>query len=294
MKVMIVGAGGFLGRHLLHRLESKGHNVLAVSSSQAGGIDPGTGLLPPHFHIPPDVGAVVYLAQSPRIRELPESAAHLMAVNTHAAIHVATEARRVGVPRLLYASTGNVYRPSFAPLRETDPLRRDDWYALSKIHAEEALALFRADLDITMIRLFGIYGPGQSQRIVPNIIDAVVHGREITLEGNPVDPADHDGLRISLLYVDDAVEIFGRLLESTRIDTLNVASDVSVSLRTLAESVARAVRVEPNLRRIDRFRTGDLIADVSRLRSILNPTFTPLQIALEHVLSATSGANCVR
>ncbi len=94
-------------------------------------------------------------------------------VNVHSAVAIAEHARRAGAKRFVYASTGNVYAAGFAPFSEAAPVRRDDWYALSKVHAEEALALFRPQLDVVIARLFGVYGPGQKGRLVPNLLASV-------------------------------------------------------------------------------------------------------------------------
>jgi nucleoside-diphosphate-sugar epimerase len=59
--------------------------------------------------------------------------------------------------------------PVFVPIRKQTPLYRDEWYPLSKLHAEEALSLYRRYMDVIIVRPFGIYGPGQKDWLVPNL-----------------------------------------------------------------------------------------------------------------------------
>ena len=136
---------------------------------------------------------VYYLAQSPRYRQTPEQSAHLFAVNCVAATQAAEAARRAGVNRFIYASTGNVYQSSFLPLAETAPVRRDNWYALSKVMGEDALALYRPYLDITIARIFGVYGPQQTDKLVPMIAERIKARLPIFLDKNPHNAADLRG-----------------------------------------------------------------------------------------------------
>jgi nucleoside-diphosphate-sugar epimerase len=277
MRVLVVGSGGFIGRRLVARLLSASIDVRQATSQQSGGIDPATGLLSPSFAVPAGTSAVVYLAQSPHYRQTPTLAQHLLNVNVVSAVRVAELARAAGVRHFLYASTGSVYAPSFEPLVETAPVRRDGWYSLSKVMAEEALALFRNDLDMTVVRPFGVYGPGQSSMLVARLIAAVGSGEEITLQRHPHAADDRDGLRISLCYVDDAVRILESLVHGAGPPVLNLAGPKAVSIRELAETIGQVLGRSPKLQLVDRVREGDLIADISRLRTAVSALeFTPL------------------
>ncbi len=229
---------------------------------------------------------MVYLAQSPHYRKTPEMAGHLLRVNGTAAVETADLARRAGVDRFIYASTGSVYAPSFAPLAETSPLRRDRWYPLSKVHAEEALALFRDDLNLTVLRPFGMYGPGQTTMLVPHLVRLVAKGDEVFIDQNPGDAADQDGLRISLCYVDDAAEIVRRLLERQGPDVLNLAGPRAVSIREIAQQIGAEMNREPNFVMADRERETDLVADLTLLNHTVAPKFTDLEIGIRETLKA--------
>jgi nucleoside-diphosphate-sugar epimerase len=283
VKVAIVGSGGFIGRHLVNALQEKGVAVLPFSSRNGTGLDPQTGQVSNDLRLN-GADAVVYLAQSPHNRKAPEMAAHMLRVNVVSAVEVAEQARRDGVGRFVYASTGSVYRAAFHPLAEGDPERGDDWYALTKLQGERALALFREYMDVHVLRLFGVYGPGQTGRLIPGLVRAVTTRRPVYVERNPIDPDDLSGLRLSLAYVDDVVRAMVRIGRDGGPDLLNVAGDEAVSVWTATMAIGEALGIEPVIEVADRFRTGDLVADVSRLKRYLDAPSTPFATGLQRTL----------
>lgn len=284
MKILIIGYKGFIGKHLFNHLKLLELEVYGVSSAEENGIDPKTGLLSENFSISPETDAVVYLAQSPHYRQVPEQASHLLNVNVVSAVKVATMARQAKVKQLIYTSTGNVYQPSFQPLTETSPLNRDNWYSLSKIHAEEALALFSNDMNITIARLFGVYGPSQTNKLIPNLIEKVQKDKNIFLARNPKDLDDLDGLKISLIYIDDLIKIITSiLLQHQKLDYINIAGNEVLTLRKIAETIGNFLDKLPNLEVIEEYRKFDLIADVQILNEI-NTNFTPFILGIEKTI----------
>jgi len=280
LKVTIIGSNGFLGMNLGEYLRREGVEVIGCSSTGGGGIDPRSGLFPDTFSIQRETDAVVYLAQSPYYRVNKTNLEHLWNVNVLSALRAGELSREANVKRFIYASTGNVYSPQFSPLSEDSPLRRDDWYVLSKIHAEEILSLFKRDLNITIMRLFGIYGTGQKDKIIPNIIKTVIQEQEVYVEKNPLNPDDHNGLRVSFCYIDDLVGIIAKLLYLDGPLVLNIAGEKGISIREVATSIASFVGKKVSVKVLDRVREGDLIADIALLKEVVCPQFTPLQQGL--------------
>jgi UDP-glucose 4-epimerase len=278
--VLIFGSGGFIGKNLQEYLRHQGISVLGVSSGDGSGVNPKTGLLPDNFSFPPMVDAVVYLAQSPYYRQANTNIEHLWNVNVISAVTAADISRRTKVKRFIYASTGNVYQPTFSPLGEDSALNRDNYYSLSKIHAEEILRLFKDDINITILRMFGIYGPGQKDKIIPNLINATRQKHEVYIEKNPLDPDDCNGLKVSLCYIDDLLRIFARLLYLDAPPVLNVSGEKPISIREVATSISSFLGKEVCFHVLDGNRQGDLIADISLLKKVLSPQFTSFQHGL--------------
>lgn len=275
MQVVVFGAGGYIGRHITEHLRQIGFNVICYSSASGNTFDLNTGLLADSANIPAGTNGVIYLSQSAYYRQMPEKAGHLWGVNVVSAIKAAEMARRAGVQRFIYASTGNVYAPSFLPLHEECPVRRDDWYALSKLHAEEVLALFRNDMSVTVARLFGVYGPSQTDKMVPNLAAAIRSGSPIKLAPNPDNELDTEGLKLSLCYIDDVVGIFSRLISQEGADVLNIAGLEALSIRDIALAIGDQLGIPPSFEIANQSRSFDLVADVTKLVGMFNPEFTP-------------------
>lgn len=292
MTVLVIGSGGYMGRHLMAGLSRAGLGARGTSSADGSGIDPESGLLPAAFAIPSGTTAVVYMAQSPRYREVPEQATHVLAVNTLSAVRAATLARAAGVRRFIYVSTGTVYAPTFAPIAEDAPVRRDSWYVLSKLHGEEALNLFRQDMEVIVVRPFGVYGPAQKGRMVPNLIDAVKNGRPVTLHPRKGMPEDIGGLRISLCYIDDATEILMRLVREGGPACLNLAGPEAVSVRSIAEAAGAVFGRPPVFEVSSSSRDTDLIADTRNLVTAMAPRFTSFSDGFDRAIHADGRAHC--
>src|SRR5690606_16351386 len=98
--------------------------------------------------------------------------------------------------------------PSFRHLNEESELNRQNWYSLSKIHGEELLSMFSDQIEINIIRPFGVYGPGQKNMLVPNIAQSILEERTVKLDmGVVASDSDNLGLRISLCPVESAIKI---------------------------------------------------------------------------------------
>lgn len=291
MKVLVVGAGGYIGQRVCRRLQADGHCVVRSSSGDGTGLDPISGRPGPRFRLPGGTAGVIYLAQSPYGGEMPARATAYFAANALSALEIAGRAAEAGVPRFLFASSGSVYVPSREPLTETAPVRRDEWYVLSKLYAEELLALCDGGMSVLSCRLFGVYGPGQTGRLVPNIIKRVKSGQPVDLQpAAQEDGHSTDGLRLSLLYIDDLARIMAQLLVSDIEGVLNVASPESMGVRQIADAVADALGTKAHFRVLDQHRLGDFVADIGRLQALLAPTFTPFSAGLDAVLREHRGS----
>ncbi len=285
MKVIVFGSGGYLGKRLVTRLAEEGIDSRGVSSLDGTGIEAATGLLPPDFELPDAAGAtVVYLSQSPRFRQVPAEAPHVMAVNSLSAVKAAVAASRAGARRFIYVSTGTVYGPSFQPLAEDSPVRRDNWYALTKLHGEEGISLFRDQLEVVIVRPFAIYGPAQTGRLVPNLVESIRAGRPITIQ-SPVGPrglagSEDGGLRISLCHIDDVVSIFLHLIRQGGPELLNLAGPEALSIREMAEAIGRRLEKAPVFEKGEVRREFDLVADLTRLNGVVRHSYLSFEEGL--------------
>ena len=265
MRVVVVGSRGFIGTALAKSLMRSGDDVICLSSSEEGGINPKTGLFEQSTGWADEADCFVHLSQSPALAAQPPDPAHGLAVNLVSAVQTAMEAIRVGASRLIYASSGSVYEPSFEPLTELSPLITDNWYAMSKVFAEQALRRFSGEIDICILRLFGVYGPKQQARLIPTLVNKISNQQAITLAPGSITDKNPSGFEISLTHVDDAVKIIEHIMLDGGCGTLNVAGDDVMSIKEISMILGERLSENPIFEIQENCRPGNLISDNSKL-----------------------------
>jgi nucleoside-diphosphate-sugar epimerase len=226
----------------------------------------------------PRVDAIVHLAQARDYADFPSSAGAVFAVAAAATQALLDHALRTGARRFVYASTGGLYAPSSQPLRETDaveiapgPLAH---YFASKRAGELLLAAYAGHLDVTAMRIFFCYGPGQSERmLMPRLARSILKGSPVTLQG------DH-GLRLNPIFVDDAAAIVAGLVERGTARVVNIAGPEVVTLEEIGHLLGRGLGVPPVFERDTAVVSPSMVADLDCLRSQVPLPETPPHVGL--------------
>lgn len=247
-RVLVTGAGGFIGSHLVERLLGEGALVRALvhynSLSSWGWLKEIPEELCSNLEVA--FGDVRDSEQMVEIVQGCEVIFHLAALisipysylapesfvdtNVRGSLNVLNAARRHGNIRIIHTSTSEVYgTPETVPITETHPLRAQSPYSASKIAADKLAESFyyTYGLPVTVLRPFNTYGPRQSARaVLPTILTQLLSGhREIRL--GALWP------RRDLTYVSDTVEGFLKAAENEqaigRVIQLGTGRDVSVS-----------------------------------------------------------------
>lgn len=297
MKVAIIGGQGFLGRSLAKMLSAKGIIPLIYDLAVASGNLP-TGaefypldIIKDDIVFPDDLAGVFYLSHSPYYKSFPENASHLFGVNAWGPVKAAEAALKTKCRFFCYSSTGSVYADSFEMLSENAPLRKDSPYATSKIAAEDALMLFNGKMTVNIVRIFGLFGPGQ-KRMLPFILENKIrNGEAVQLQPSVHEqPAETGGLKISFCYVDDAATCLSGLLQKvldggTVPAFINLGGSEAVSIKAFVSMMAKKMNKDAIFTVSDSKRPSDLIADISTLKKTLPISFTPLEKAIEMTVS---------
>jgi len=289
-RASLVGGSGFLGRALAAELVGRGWTVTIhdmLSPEVVGTSFATCDIAASASEFPAGTNAVIYLAQSPHYRDFPARAGNLFGVNTLGLVRAAEAAVRVGAKTLLYASTGNVYEPSFLAHAENDPLQRLEPYGLSKVMGEDVLGVFSGHLHAHAVRIFGLYGRGQRAMLPARIKESLE--KKIPIQLHPRNDRSaiegDEGIRISYCHVDNAAGILADLVNASMTNrvlppVLNLAGPDPISLRRFAETMGHCLGILPQFVISETPREFDLIADISLLRQTLNPSFTPFEAAM--------------
>ncbi len=296
-RVLVTGAGGFIGSHLTEALAREGCEVVAFLHYRSDG---SRGLLEEAapevqrqieyvagdirdaervrdacqgcqvvFHLAALIG-IPYSYQSPR---------SYLATNVTGTLNVLEAVRAQGVGRLVHTSTSECYGTArTVPMTEEHPLRAQSPYAASKIAGDMFANSYASSFDVPVVTLrpFNTYGPRQSARaIVPTIISQALAGDSVRL-GNTSAVRD-------LLFVDDTVAAFMAAAVASDVcgQTIHVGSGEGLAIAELArrilercglsecEVVADSSRLRPATSEVDQ-----LLCDPSLARQLLQWTPT--------------------
>ena len=271
-KILVTGADGFIGSHLVEHLVVQGFDVRAFvlynSFNTWGWLD----------HAPSEVrhsvevvagdirdpygvkvamrgcDVVLHLAALIAIPYSYHSPDTYVDTNVKGTLNVVQAARELGIERVVHTSTSEVYGTAlFVPITEEHPLQGQSPYSASKIGADQmALSFFSSfGTPVTVIRPFNTYGPRQSARaVIPTIITQIASGmREIKLG------ATHPTRDFN--FVKDTVRGFVSVAESDAAvgQVVNVASNFEISIADTAALIAEAMGADV-----------EFVCDAERLR----------------------------
>lgn len=252
MNILITGSSGYIGTNLIRSLAiNQEHNIFGVSKRSNGikssnykeiiadlSITDFINRMPNNIQF----DAVIHLAQSSFYRDFPEKSQDIFDVNTASTMKLLEWARRKGVKKFIFSSTGNVYSPSEKMLVETDKCSSSSFYSASKILSETLVKEYASYLECYILRIFGVYGPGQNKMIISNLKDKIIKNEEITLTNNL-------GMVYTPLYIADCINMIEIMLKKNRKNIIyNFAGNESVSLNTITMIISKALNKEPKIK----------------------------------------------
>lgn len=259
--VLITGADGFIGSHLVEAAVRAGHEVRAFvlynSFNSWGWLDRVADDVRGNFEVvagdirdPHGVqaaidgcGTVLHLAA---LIAIPFSYDHphsYVETNVTGTLNVLQAARQAGVERVVCTSTSEVYGTAqFVPITEEHPLNAQSPYAATKIGADQIALSFHHSfgLPVTVLRPFNTYGPRQSARaVIPTIISQVAAGERRIKLGSLHPTRD-------FTFVRDTAQGF---LQAAACDAalgrvVNIGSNFEVSIGKTAALIGEAMGVE--------------------------------------------------
>ncbi|WP_034537026.1 NAD-dependent 4,6-dehydratase LegB [Carnobacterium inhibens] len=281
MTVLVTGADGFIGSHLVEELVKKGEKVRAFayynSFNSWGWLDS----LPKEILSQIDVftgdirdpngvreamkgvDTVYHLAALIAIPFSYHSPDSYVDTNIKGTLNVLQAARDLGTSRILVTSTSEVYGTAqYVPIDENHPFQGQSPYSATKIGADRiAESFYRSfNMPVTIVRPFNTYGPRQSARaVIPTIITQLLAGKEEIKLGSLTPTRDFN-------YVKDTANGFITLAkaENTIGEEINIATQQEISIGELANEMIR--QINPNAKIItDDVRLRPEKSEVNRL-----------------------------
>ncbi len=292
-KVLVTGADGFIGSHLVEALVARGYDVRAFvfynSFDSWGWLDSASDKVKQAIEVhagdirdPLAVreamcgcDAVLHLAALIAIPFSYRAPNAYVETNITGTLNVIQAARDLSVKKVVHTSTSEVYGTArFVPITEEHPLQGQSPYSATKIGADQLALSFHASfgLPVTVIRPFNTYGPRQSARaVIPTIITQIAAGQRRIKLGATAPTRDFN-------YVADTVSGFIAVLESDAGvgEVINVGSNFEISIGDTAKLIAEVMGMPVEIEHDDaRLRPADseverLWADNSKAAKLLN------------------------
>ncbi len=284
MRFLITGGAGFLGSALANRLARDGHEVRVVDDLSRG--DRNALHQSVHFtrgdvnNIPllwsmlQDVNCVYHLAAQVSVAQSILYPRDYNTVNVGGTVSLMEAMRDTGIRRVVLASSGAIYgEHRKQPVRESDPVRPDSPYAVSKWAAEQYVHTIGElwGIETVALRIFNAYGPGQSlpvshAPVIPRFIKAILTGGSIVIFGTGQQSRD-------FVYVSDVVEALVKAATAKEVNrlVLNVGSGQETTVNELVEQLEICTN-RVALRVWNREKSGGvkrLVADISRAVDLL-------------------------
>ncbi len=295
--VLVTGADGFIGSHLVEALVDRGDDVRAFVRYNAfnswGWLDTVEDEVLEDVEIfsgdvrDPNgvresmrgIDVVYHLAALISIPYSYHSPDTYVNTNVTGTLNVLQAARDLGTEKVVHTSTSEVYGSAqFVPITEEHPLQGQSPYAASKIGADQmALSFYRSfDIPVAVIRPFNTYGPRQSTRaVIPTIITQIASGRRKLELGNLHPTRDFS-------YVEDTVRGFIATANSDSAvgEVINIGSGFEISIADLVDLIAEAMDVDVSVatdeerKRPEKSEVDHLYADISKAKDLLEWTPT--------------------
>jgi NAD dependent epimerase/dehydratase len=250
--ILVTGADGFIGSHLVEMLVEKGAKVKALSLYNSfnywgwledidclESIEVLNGdIRDPHYckMITKDVDIVFHLAALIAIPYSYVAPSSYVETNIIGTLNIIQASLENDVKRVIHTSTSEVYGTAqYVPIDELHPLQPQSPYSASKIGADNmALSFYNSfELPVTIVRPFNTYGPRQSARaVIPTIITQIANGAKEIKLGDVTPTRDFN-------YVADTCRGFIALAKSKKTigEIINIGSNFEISIKDTLELI---------------------------------------------------------
>ena len=258
-KVFVTGATGFIGKHLVQLLAAEGYSV-GILARPTSSFSRGRGILnvtsfsgdvrnfedlkDAFSSFKPD--AVIHLVTYYAVMHQADEIGVMLDTNVKGTINILEAAKESRVQLFVNTSTCAVYEEKDRPIREDDPIKPQNLYALTKLQAEEACGFYAENFNLRCVtlRLFPPYGPGDKERrLIPHIIGNLLKKTPPQLTSGKQE--------WDFVYISDIVTAFIAVLRSAPFEAkheiINIGTGQPYSVRAVGDLLKNVMRSDTEL-----------------------------------------------
>ncbi|HEY7802188.1 MAG TPA: SDR family NAD(P)-dependent oxidoreductase [Dehalococcoidia bacterium] len=288
-RILVTGGAGFIGSHLVDRLVRNGHDVLLLDNLHRARA--------PKLKYPAGCGAaafvegdirdtallsdvmrgcetIYHLAAQSNVMGAIDDAQYSFSTNTLGTFNVLRAAADAGARRVVFTSSREVYGESgYVPVDEDHPLAAKNPYGASKVAGEAYARTFAHcyGLDVAILRLANVYGPGDRDRVIPLWLEEAAAGRDLQVYGG--------SQVLDFIWIDTIIDALTYAGEFGLPGPTNIGTGVGTSILELASRILEVTGSRSSISRLAArgVEVTRFVADISRMRALgLEPEADPL------------------
>ncbi len=262
-KIFITGICGGIGMSLANRLVED-YNVEGLSRNNNSRLDERVkfyqkDISKEDLSLDYDSRIVIHLAALTNAKLCEENPDLAYSVNVEGTERFMRNLEGKKLEKFIYISTGYVYGTHDKPHKEIDSINPLNEYAKTKYQGELIIQKYQREFPIVVLRPFFIYGPDTNRdKIIYRILRNVENNLPINLnkDNKPI---------LSLLHIDDFIDIFQLIIESDIKGIFNVASEERKSIKEITEIIAKIKNKKPHFHLTD-LNQPNWIADINKIK----------------------------
>ena len=263
MNIAVTGSSGFIGYHLVNRLNANKYNVTTLDLKNNIDITKWE-----HIKNIKEVDLIFHLAAKNYIPYAYKNPRDFYATNIMSTLNMLEICRNLNA-KMVYISSYVYGEPKKIPINEKQSIKATNPYARSKIICENMCSGYSKDfgVKVIIIRPFNVYGVQQSKNfLIPSIIEQIKTKREIVLK----DPSP----KRDFVYIDDLIDALIKSinLKNRVFDVFNIGSGKSYSIKEIVNLITDKFKYPIRVKYTGEKRINeisDTVADISKAKKIL-------------------------
>jgi UDP-glucose 4-epimerase len=266
-KVLVTGAKGFIGSHLLRRLTETGNVVVSTTSKNQTRLDI-TDMN--DLQCIEEVEAIVHLAAKSSDAYSNERPYETYYTNVFGTLNLLELCKQKNIQKFVFISTYAYGQPKYLPIDERHQLDPHTPYRRSKLLAEQLCESYSNvfGINIVTLRPFYVYGPGaRNYSFISSAIQQIKMNRKVVLSG--------EHTTRDLLFIDDFIKLLEAILNKFPggYNVYNVGSGINYTLKEVSQMLAQMLNEKITIEYNYEMRPNDItnmIADISKVSNAFN------------------------